>query len=179
MALAGHGAAVVARAWVGVQRRRSRGSRSFIHSRRSAPRSYAATTSLTYGTAVPSGLFIPSLLAGSAYGRLVGQLLNMAWPGSFAGPGTYVSRVVLLEFRRLCSPRARCVCCRYSLIGAAAVLGGMARMTISLAVILLESTGDLTFGMPLMVVLMASRWMGNVFNEGGCCVASLDLAPLL
>ena len=60
--------------------------------------------------------------------------------------------------------------CRYSLVGAAAVLGGMARMTISLAVILLESTGDLTFGMPLMVVLMASRWMGNVFNEGGLCL---------
>lgn len=103
---------------------------------------YSSTTALTYGTAVPSGLFIPSLLAGSAYGRCVGQALNVACPGCFARPGLY------------------------ALVGAAAVLGGMARMTISLCVILLESTGDLTFGMPLMVVLMASRWVGNVFNEG-------------
>lgn len=108
---------------------------------------YSSTTALTYGTAVPSGLFIPSLLAGSAYGRCVGQALNVACPGCFARPGLY------------------------ALVGAAAVLGGMARMTISLCVILLESTGDLTFGMPLMVVLMASRWVGNVFNEGERSVA--------
>ena len=31
----------------------------------------------TYGTAVPSGLFVPSLLCGAAYGRLVANLLNM------------------------------------------------------------------------------------------------------
>jgi len=103
---------------------------------------YCGFTAITYGAAVPSGLFIPSLLSGAGFGRLVGQGLHLAAPGYFARPGVY------------------------GLIGAAAVLGGMARMTISLAVILLESTGDLSFGMPLMVVLMASRWMGNVFNEG-------------
>eukprot|EP01029_Cantina_marsupialis_P013004 TRINITY_DN28836_c0_g1_i1.p1 TRINITY_DN28836_c0_g1~~TRINITY_DN28836_c0_g1_i1.p1 ORF type:complete len:895 (+),score=278.33 TRINITY_DN28836_c0_g1_i1:62-2746(+) len=96
----------------------------------------------TYGVAVPSGLFVPSLLAGSAYGRIIGQVLNHFLPGAVVDPGTY------------------------ALIGAASVLGGMARMTISLAVILLESTGDYRFGLPLVITLMVARLTGNLFNEG-------------
>jgi len=30
----------------------------------------------TYGTSIPSGLFVPSLLCGAAFGRLVANLLN-------------------------------------------------------------------------------------------------------
>lgn len=103
---------------------------------------YAFYTCWTYGAAIPSGLFIPSLLSGSAFGRLVGDLLNLAFPHHVVDPGTY------------------------SLIGAAAFLGGMARMTISLAVILLESTGDYQYGLPLMLTLLFARWTGNIFNEG-------------
>ncbi|KAA0157273.1 hypothetical protein FNF29_00625 [Cafeteria roenbergensis] len=103
---------------------------------------YAAVTCLTYGVAVPSGLFVPSLLTGAAMGRAVGELINLVLGAGSVDAGTY------------------------SLIGAAAMLGGMARMTISLAVILIECTGDLQYGLPLMLTLLAARWTGNVFNEG-------------
>jgi H+/Cl- antiporter ClcA len=90
---------------------------------------YITMATITYGIAVPSGLFVPSLLSGAAFGRLVGHLLHKLDhnSGTFADSGTY------------------------ALIGAAAVLGGMARMTISLTVILLEATGDMQYVLPLMV----------------------------
>jgi chloride channel 7 len=105
---------------------------------------YIMMATLVYGIAVPSGLFVPSLLSGAAFGRLFGHLLHKLdhTSGTFADSGTY------------------------ALMGAAAVLGGMARMTISLTVILLEATGDMQYVLPLMLTLMAARFTGNVFNEG-------------
>ncbi|XP_077980115.1 H(+)/Cl(-) exchange transporter 7-like [Glandiceps talaboti] len=96
----------------------------------------------TYGLSVPSGLFIPSLLTGAAWGRLVGIFVHQFIPGEFSDPG------------------------KYALIGAAAQLGGIVRMTISLTVILIEATGDVTYGLPLMLVLMISKWVGDYFNKG-------------
>ena len=101
---------------------------------------YFIMATLTYGIAVPSGLFVPSLLSGAAFGRLVGHLLHKLdhTNGTFADSGTY------------------------ALIGAAAVLGGMARMTISLTVILLEATGDMQYVLPLMLTLMAARFWATI-----------------
>ena len=106
--------------------------------------SYILLATVTYGIAIPSGLFVPSLLSGAAYGRLIGYLLHKLFPNSeaFSDPGTY------------------------ALMGAAAVLGGMARMTISLTIILLEATGNMQYVLSLMIILMSARFTGNVFNEG-------------
>lgn len=97
----------------------------------------------TYGTNVPSGLFVPSLLCGAAYGRFVARLLVLLGYGNHAiNSGTF------------------------ALIGAAAFLGGVVRMTISLTVILIESTNEISYGLPLMLVLMIAKWSGDLFNEG-------------
>lgn len=69
---------------------------------------------MTYGIAVPSGLFVPVILIGSSYGRIFGELMRMADPAVF--PGTY------------------------ALIGATSSLGGVTRMTISMTMIILGTT---------------------------------------
>ena len=42
----------------------------------------------------------------------------------------------------------------YALIGSAAFLGGVVRMTISLTVILIESTNEISYGLPIMLTVM-------------------------
>ena len=37
-------------------------------------------------------------------------------------------------------------------------------MTISLTVIVIECTGDITFGIPIMLSLIIAKWMGDYFN---------------
>ncbi|KAK7069323.1 H(+)/Cl(-) exchange transporter 7 [Halocaridina rubra] len=97
----------------------------------------------TYGLGIPSGLFIPTLLCGAAWGRLIGKLLNVLFPGEeWVDEG------------------------KYALVGAGAMLGGVVRMTLSLTVILMEAVGNITFGLPLMIVLMVAKWVGDFFNEG-------------
>lgn len=105
---------------------------------------YIVVACINYGTAVPSGMFVPSLLQGAAFGRMIGHLLHLIDKrrGTFADGGTF------------------------ALVGAAAMLGGMARMTISLTVLLLEATGDFQYIVPLMLTVMTARWVGNSFNEG-------------
>lgn len=98
----------------------------------------------TYGLTVSAGVFIPSLLIGAAWGRLFGislpfmTTIKLAW----ADPG------------------------KYALMGAAAQLGGIVRMTLSLTVILVEATGNVTYGLPIMLVLLTAKIVGDYFIEG-------------
>ncbi|KAM4703252.1 H(+)/Cl(-) exchange transporter 6 isoform 2-T2 [Rhinophrynus dorsalis] len=96
----------------------------------------------TYGVSVPSGLFVPSLLFGAAFGRLVANLLKSYLGLTHIYSGTF------------------------ALIGAAAFLGGVVRMTISLTVILIESTNEISYGLPIMITLMVAKWTGDFFNKG-------------
>lgn len=103
---------------------------------------YFFLSNITYGLNVSLGIFIPCLLTGAAWGRLVASFMALIPGIKFINPG------------------------KYALVGAAAQLGGTVRMTISLAVILIETTGNIWFVLPIIITLTASKWMGDYFNEG-------------
>lgn len=116
----------------------------------------------TYGISVPSGLFVPSLLCGAAFGRLVANLLKRCivcvW--EMCCKCMLTSQSGYSNLGALSCPSYIGLDHIYSgtfaLIGAAAFLGGVVRMTISLTVILIESTNEITYGLPIMITLMVS-----------------------
>lgn len=97
-------------------------------------------TVITFGMSVPSGLFIPSLFIGACLGRAVGT-------------------IVMLTTSTPCDPGA------FALVGAASMLGGFSRLTVSLAVIMFELTGEITMVVPVMCACLTSKVVGDYFNE--------------
>ncbi|XP_074605465.1 chloride channel protein 7 [Brevipalpus obovatus] len=102
---------------------------------------YFLLASCTYGLSVSNGLFIPSLLIGGAWGRLCFMLVKYIAPDNSDWADG----------------------CKFALIGSAAMLGGVVRMTLSLTVIMIETTGNITFGPPLMITLIFAKWIGDYF----------------
>lgn len=79
------------------------------------------------------------MVAGACYGRLVGRLFS-----SISQLDTGL----------------------FALLGAASFLGGTMRMTVSLCVILLELTNDLLLLPLVMLVLLVSKTVADIFNKG-------------
>ncbi|KAE8453773.1 hypothetical protein EG329_009285 [Mollisiaceae sp. DMI_Dod_QoI] len=94
-------------------------------------------TIITFGCKVPSGIIIPALDAGALFGRLVGQAVPDISPGIFA------------------------------MVGAAAFLAGVSRMTVSLAVIMFELTGEVGYIPPFMVAILVSKWVADALSSEG------------
>uniref|UniRef100_A0ACD5UGE3 Uncharacterized protein n=1 Tax=Avena sativa TaxID=4498 RepID=A0ACD5UGE3_AVESA len=91
----------------------------------------------SYGLALPSGLFVPLILTGAAYGRLVGMLIGSQ---STLDHGLF------------------------AVLGSAALLGGSMRMTVSVCVVMLELTNNLLMLPLVMLVLIISKTVADAFN---------------
>ncbi|KAH6656021.1 voltage gated chloride channel, partial [Truncatella angustata] len=94
-------------------------------------------TIITFGCKVPSGIIIPALDAGALFGRLVGQLpflFHSISPGIFA------------------------------MVGSAAFLAGVSRMTVSLTVIMFELTGEVNYILPFMMAILTAKWVADAIS---------------
>ncbi|KAK9947499.1 hypothetical protein M0R45_003121 [Rubus argutus] len=91
-----------------------------------------------YGVVVPAGLFVPVIVTGATYGRFVGMLV---------GSHTNLHHGL------------------YAVLGAASLLGGTMRMTVSLCVIILELTNNLLLLPLIMLVLLVSKTTADTFNS--------------
>ncbi|XP_062373104.1 H(+)/Cl(-) exchange transporter 3 isoform X5 [Sardina pilchardus] len=123
-------------------------------------------TIFTFGLKVPSGLFIPSMAIGAIAGRIVGIVMEQL---------AYYHHDWFL-FKEWCEVGADCITPGlYAMVGAAACLGGVTRMTVSLVVIVFELTGGLEYIVPLMAAVMTSKWVGDAFGREGIYEAHIRL----
>ena len=76
---------------------------------------------------------------GSAYGRLWGEIIRDAF-GPHINPGVY------------------------ALVGAASMLSGVTRITITLSVILFETTNEVYLITPIMLTVLIAKWIADRFN---------------
>lgn len=117
---------------------------------------YFTTTVVMFGLAVPSGLFVPAMLMGGGTGRVLGEALHLAGIDNTVDPGVY------------------------ALLGAAGMLGGVTRMTMSLSMIVVELSGDLNLLLPAMVVVLTARLIAEHFNESIYLIQiKLNAVPIL
>lgn len=119
-------------------------------------------TCISYGLSVPAGVLMPTMVCGALFGRAVGltvQSIQLHNPNSSF-------------FLRVCPPSdgsaGQCVTPGvYALVGAAATLTGVTRMTVSCVVIVCEFTGALTYVIPIMAGVMISKWVADAFSRSG------------
>uniref|UniRef100_A0A4W3J350 Chloride channel protein n=1 Tax=Callorhinchus milii TaxID=7868 RepID=A0A4W3J350_CALMI len=123
-------------------------------------------TIFTFGMKIPSGLFIPSMAVGAIAGRMVGIGVEQM---AYHHHDWFI-------FRSWCRPGADCVTPGlYAMVGAAACLGGVTRMTVSLVVIMFELTGGLEYIVPLMAAAVTSKWVADAFGKVGIYEAHIHL----
>eukprot|EP01132_Coremiostelium_polycephalum_P000989 gene989-1255_t len=100
-------------------------------------------TTVTSGLMLASGLFIPMMLVGGSLGRLVGQ----------------VGAIIFSHSNPPIDPSI------YAMVGSSAMMAGFSRMTISLAVIIVELTEGTQYMLPVILSVMIAKWVGDIFNE--------------
>jgi len=112
---------------------------------------------ITFGLQIPAGIILPSMAIGALFGRAVGIVVEI-WVHNHPN---------FLPFGS-CEPDIPCVTPgTYAIIGAAAALAGVTRMTVSIVVIMFELTGALTYVLPIMIAVMISKWVGDAFGKRG------------
>jgi H+/Cl- antiporter ClcA len=105
---------------------------------------------LTVGVAIPSGLFMPTILIGCCLGGYSG-IMFQHWFSSELSPSTF------------------------ALLGAAALLAGIQRSSVSLCVILVEGTGQVKVLIPVIVTVVIARYVGDRICKDGMYEAAIEL----
>lgn len=100
------------------------------------------TLALSFGSVLPGGNFLPLIFCGAAL-------------GGAAARTNFVRRSPLHVARR-----------HMSVLGAVALLAGVQRTTVSLCVIMLEGTGNVSLLIPIIVVVCSARFSGNLIGDG-------------
>ncbi|KAL7415855.1 chloride channel [Mrakia frigida] len=125
-------------------------------------------TVITFGIKLPAGVFIPTLAVGACCGRVLGlgiQYLESQYPSA--------------SIFETCTKHGDCVVPGvFAVVGAAASLAGVTRTTVSLAVIVLELTGSLTYVVPVSIAILVAKTVADSLEPRGIYDLVIQLAGL-
>lgn len=114
-------------------------------------------TAYTFGTIIPAGILMPSLVIGGIFGRLLGMFMELIQAKS-----GYLSELCSNSEELCISPGA------YAVIGSAAFLTGVTKMTVWVVVTVFELTGALTYVLPIMITVLIARLVSDLVTEYNC-----------
>ena len=120
---------------------------------------------LTFGLPIPAGIILPSIALGALSGRALGVITELIHKH-------FSSSLIFAT----CEPDVPCVTPgTYAIVGAAASLAGVTRLTASIVVIMFELTGALTYVLPIMIAVMLAKWIGDAISKRGIYEAWIHL----
>ncbi|KAL2889899.1 H+/Cl- exchange transporter 3 [Ceratocystis lukuohia] len=113
-------------------------------------------TVITFGIKIPAGIYVPSMVVGALFGRVVGHVVQWSvvrWP----------------EFGMWsqCAATSPVSCIQpgvYGLIGAGSMMCGVTRLSVTLVVILFELTGSLDYVLPFSLAILVSKWTADAIE---------------
>uniref|UniRef100_A0AC35EV14 Chloride channel protein n=1 Tax=Panagrolaimus sp. PS1159 TaxID=55785 RepID=A0AC35EV14_9BILA len=123
-------------------------------------------TVITAGLKVPAGLFVPNIATGALTGRIIGLITQ-----------SVANKFMIYEGSQpFCKVGEDCVMPGlYAIVGAAALLSGVMRMTVTLVIIMFELTGSIDFVVPTMAAIMIAKWVGDATYPMGIYDAQIEL----
>ena len=105
---------------------------------------------MTLGVSLPSGIFLPTVLIGSCLGGAMGIFFERHLSADVS-PSTF------------------------ALVGAAALLAGVQRSTVSLCVILVEGTGQVKVLIPVIITVIVARYVGDRISSHGLYEIAMEV----
>ncbi|EXJ82696.1 chloride channel, other eukaryote [Capronia epimyces CBS 606.96] len=111
-------------------------------------------TIITFGLKIPAGIYVPSMVVGGLMGRMVGhftQYLVLSYPNVFLWRECQASQ----DMEACVTPGV------YALVAAGAVMCGVTRLSVTLAVILFELTGSLDHVLPFSLGVLCAKWTAD------------------
>ena len=134
---------------------------------------------ISFGAAIPGGIFMPTIVVGCTFGALFGRgakymscMLDQIEGGCMqhdpfgqsehGGSGMRLDDVAF-------SPHLKNVIQHtgpYALMGGVGLLSGIQRSSVSLVVIIVEGTGKVDYLLPIIFTTVCAKWVGDKLNDG-------------
>ena len=115
---------------------------------------YYLGASVVAGTCICSGLFVPMLVMGACIGRTMGLVATNMGEAAGLTADDFNS-----EYFAWLDPGV------WAMVGAGAFMAGVSRLTLSLAVIVMEMTNEVHFILPILVGIMTAKWTADALEH--------------